>query len=315
LTLVSSEAQILTNPKISFVVPTFNSERHLRQSLNSICNNSYQNKEIVIVDGESTDKTLDVLNDFPDISFNVSSEKDSGIYQAINKGVQRADGDLICVLGSDDILAPDALLNVARAHTIGSTEIIAGQALFKKEGSADTIRIDENYGIGSLLSGIPFCHNAMFATKSAYEDVGLYDETYSLCADANWVHRAIKGNIRCLQLDSILVYFSLAGASSSNADKLMSETYRSITENFSNLSLADAEVLFKSVRGWTGVEMAEAVLAKYPQNQFLQDCYKTASLPTFRIHSVQTNERTKHKSSSLVDRFVRQIKTKFTASL
>ncbi|CAI8864948.1 hypothetical protein EMIT051CA3_30167 [Pseudomonas chlororaphis] len=197
------------------------------------------------------------------------SEKDRGIYDAINKGIRISSGDLICIIGSDDSLADGALKTVDEAWKSDRADIVAGKALLVKPDGSSSLRVDEAYGVGALVSGIPFCHNAMFVTPNAYQRVGEYSLDYKICADAHWVHRSIIAGCRCTRVNSVIVNFSLDGTSSNNDELIMAETYSLVRGNFPELSQSDAEIIFKVVRGWIGGDSLSSVLSRYASNSAL----------------------------------------------
>jgi len=268
-------------PKISLVIPTFNSASTLQDTIESIRKQNWQNIEVVIIDGASTDGTLAIVDSNRDIVTSLASAPDLGIYDAINKGIARATGTLIGVIGSDDQLIDNTLSIVATKWMERHTDIIAGGALLISNDGSHEARSDENFGPGALLSGIPFCHNAMFVTNETYQRVGKYDLKYRICADADWVHRAIKMDCTCTYIDTPLVRFSLGGTSSNDAQKIMAETYQVIIESFPGLNKSDAEGLFRAVRGWSSGNDVEAILQRNSENVPLLH----AATAAFRQHT------------------------------
>jgi glycosyltransferase involved in cell wall biosynthesis len=242
---------------VTVIVPTFNSQKVIKSCLESIVSQVGASFEIVVVDGLSADGTLDIAQQYSACQMTVISEPDQGIYDAINKGVKAASGGLIGVLGSDDTYE-DGVFSTLLKHKRSGAQIIAG--LTKINGE---FRRDEPYRAAALISGIPFGHNAMFASRDAYEAVGLYDLRYRICADAQWVHRAIRLGIRCQKLNTLFVDFGADGTSSTNADEVMNEAYEVIRENFPFLTLDEAKYLLYAVRKWGPSAAVSSLIKKY----------------------------------------------------
>ncbi|AIL60612.1 glycosyltransferase family 2 protein [Pseudomonas alkylphenolica] len=272
-----------TPTRFSIVIPTYNSAATVQRTLESITMQQWPNVEIVIVDGVSTDDTLAVVERNAVADCIVISEPDKGIYDAINKGVARATGQLICVIGSDDQFAAGAFRAVNDAWQAEHADIVAGPALLVALDGQGELRKDERFGPGALLSGIPFCHNAMFVTSAAYASVGPYNINYRICADAEWVHRSIRLGCSCLYIDKTIVHFSLSGTSSTNDELIMKETYAVIVGNFPMLSTEDAEILFRAVRGWSDGSQVASVLSRHSNNKQLM----VAANDALRLHPRQ----------------------------
>lgn len=117
---------MLNFPKISVVTPSYNQGKYIRETIESVLSQNYPNLEYIIIDGGSTDETLTVVDDYKDEIDYFVSEPDRGQSHAINKGFERATGDILCWLNSDDQYAPDALLSVALAFMKSSADMVAG---------------------------------------------------------------------------------------------------------------------------------------------------------------------------------------------
>lgn len=219
--------------------------------------------QVLVLDGGSKDGTMEVVRAADDVVTDWVSECDRGIYDAINKGLGRAFGDIVGVVGADDVLCDNALNVVYHFWKQRPTDIIAGRAIMVDERGGESLREDEDFGPGALLTGIPFCHNAMFATRRAYDAVGLYDLSYRLAADAQWSHRAIRAGLSCARIEHPLVRFSLGGRSSTDGDRTMDESYRVVSENFPMLDLSEIKALFGDIRGWTDTGEVESILRRH----------------------------------------------------
>jgi glycosyltransferase involved in cell wall biosynthesis len=172
-------------PKISVVTPSFNSIHTLRQTLESVRSQEYPNWEHIVMDGGSTDGTVELLKSSPHLIW--ESEKDPGHYYAMNKGIQRARGDIVNILNSDDCLRPGALRAVGEAFRehpdwaalFGDVVYVdgAGREIYRREEAGydyDVLR----YSVGYVI------HQALFVRKSAYDELGLYRcEDFVNCCD------------------------------------------------------------------------------------------------------------------------------------
>lgn len=248
----------------SVVIPTFNSETVVESAIASIQQQSGVRVQVIVVDGASGDRTCEIVRAIAPPNLVLVSEADRGIYDAINKGVALARGTLIGVLGSDDSYFADALPIALAEHRRSGAGIIAGRTRI-----GGTLRADEPYGVNALISGIPFGHNAMFATPQTYALVGDYDLRYRICADADWVHRAIRKGVVCDIVEANFVEFGTGGESSIQAERIMEETYSIIASNFPGLTKDEARRLLYAARRWAPSTSIVDIAAKYADDMVL----------------------------------------------
>lgn len=248
----------------SVVIPTFNSESVVSSALASVRQQSGVRTQVIVIDGASKDRTCDIVRaaELPDLV--LVSEPDTGIYDAINKGVALAQGQLVGVLGSDDTYIENTLQTALRAHQQSGAGIVAGRTHI-----GGTPRADETYGVNALISGIPFGHNAMFATRQTYALVGNYDTHYKICADADWVHRAIRKGVKCTFVDTPFVEFGPGGESSVQSERIMDETYAIIASNFPGLTMDEAKRLLYGARKWAPATSIADIVARHAGNTTL----------------------------------------------
>ena len=253
----------MSNPLFTILTSTYNAGHAINIAAASVRVQRRSDVEYIIIDGASTDDTLEHARRNGDVVSRIISEPDTGIYDALNKGIAAASGELIGIIGADDSYSSGALDIVARYHRESPADIYAGQTLLTTDGRG-TLRLDEEFGPGALASGIPFGHNAMFATRGAYEKVGLYDLGYRIAADAQWVHRAIRAGLTCTRIPRLLVQFSSAGVSTVDTKGILDESGRAIKENFPFLDEKEALALLYGVRGWSDTGELVAILRKHP---------------------------------------------------
>lgn len=203
------------NPKFSIITVCFNSEKTIERTIISVLSQSYQDFEYIIVDGASTDGTLSIIKNYikkyPD-KIKLISEKDSGIYDAMNKGIRSASGDLIGIVNSDDYYEIAALENISRAYDGKKYEIVYGMLRTIKDGKEVSVYIKNHQWLDEDMITHPTC----FVTKAVYEDFGRYSLEYRYSADYEFMLRMHRNNqVIFKPVYKIISNFSLDGASGS----------------------------------------------------------------------------------------------------
>lgn len=174
----------------------YNSAATIRATLDSVKAQGYPELEYIVIDGGSTDATIEIVNQYPDVVTELISEPDSGIYDAMNKGVLRASGDVVGILNSDDFyLHPDVLREVAAAFSVDPClDVVLGDVDFVADD--DLTHPVRTYRAGGfrpwmLRLGLMPPHPAVFVRRSAYERVGLYKLGYRIAADFDFLVRLL----------------------------------------------------------------------------------------------------------------------------
>lgn len=203
------------NPKFSIITVCFNSEKTIERTIVSVLSQSYKNFEYIIVDGASTDGTLNIIKSYtekyPD-KIKLISEKDNGIYDAMNKGIRVASGDLIGIVNSDDYYEIDALENISRAYDGKKYEIVYGMLRTVKDGKEVSVYIKNHQWLEEDMITHPTC----FVTKGIYDDFGVYSLKYQYSADYEFMLRVSKiPQVVFRPVYKIISNFSIDGASAS----------------------------------------------------------------------------------------------------
>ena len=169
----------MTYPKISVVTPSYNQGNFLEETILSIINQEYPNLEFIIIDGASTDNSIDIIKKYQqDITYWVS-EQDRGQSHAMNKGIEKATGEIVSTIFSDDLLLPSALLKVAEEFNDAGDNISiihGGTMLFNSKGDIKPEWGHENPSYERYLSGLCFSHTAGFVRKKFLDIVGYFNE-------------------------------------------------------------------------------------------------------------------------------------------
>lgn len=167
----------IRKPLISIITVVYNGADTIEASLNSVGHQSYENLEFIIVDGASTDGTLEIISRQQKDNIKLISEKDRGIFHAMNKGLELADGDWIIFLGADDLLAYPTVIEELANDFREPDGIYYGNAYIKTINRLYNGKISKwSMSLGSVS------HQAIFYPKSVYKKKS-YDESYKIFAD------------------------------------------------------------------------------------------------------------------------------------
>ena len=197
-----------SEPLVSIITVVFNGEKYLEQTILSVLNQTYSNIEYIVIDGGSSDATLDIINKYTDKIDYWVSEPDSGIYDAMNKGISLATGQLIGIINSDDWYELDAVEEIVRAYKDGSTIIYGFMRHIVEE---KPIEVYAAYPVSIPCKMIP--HSTCFVPKFIYDQYGTFDLSYRSCADYHFILRLYKEGISFSILEKILANFRFGGFS------------------------------------------------------------------------------------------------------
>ncbi len=201
---------------VSIITPCYNSEKTIEKTIKSVLNQTYKNIEYIIIDGKSTDDTLTIIKKYEPYfegRLRLISEKDSGIYDAMNKGIALAKGELIGIVNSDDYYEQDAVENIVRNYGTEKYQIIYGLLRCIKDGEEVSVVLYNHNFLNQQMITHPTC----FITKKAYEDLGVYDCKYKSCADYELMLRWKNNNeLHFKPIYQIVSNFELGGMSSSD---------------------------------------------------------------------------------------------------
>ena len=223
-------------PKVSIVTVTFNSVDTIRDTIESVLLQNYPSIEHIIIDGGSTDSTMKVIKShYPNLD-HVVSESDKGIYDAMNKGLDIATGDIICFLNSDDRYSSYSVLSeVVTKMQEDSLEALISDVAFVKDGVTARWYRSKNFTPERLAWGWMPAHPGLFLRKHVVDRVGRFKNDYKIAGDYEYIIRAFYGqNLKYQHLPKILVKMQLGGASTAGLRakiQLNKEVLRACREN------------------------------------------------------------------------------------
>ena len=239
--------------KISIITVTYNSEKTIRTTLDSVAKQTWHEIEHIIIDGSSSDRTLEIIKEFPHVSL-VISEKDKGIYDAMNKGIRKSSGDVIGFLNSDDWFYSDTIIEEIHDGFNLNVDAVYGDLVFVSN-ELDTVPkriwISEPYKNEAFLTGWVPPHPTFYAKKSVFLQYGLFKSELMFAADFDIMCRFLeKESIVTKYLPGHKIKMRLGGATTKNITNIIKgniEIFKSLRANGLNpgLSFIIKKILLK----------------------------------------------------------------------
>lgn len=225
--------------KITVITAVFNRPKTIGQAIDSVANQTFKNVEHLIIDGASTDSTIAEIASHRHSSMIVYSEPDAGIYDALNKGVKRASGDVVGVMHSDDVFAHDDVLTlVSNTMADCNLDAVYGDLQYisaAKEGKVIRHWVSGDFTPAKLRQGWMPPHPTMYLRRDVFEKFGAYDTTYRIAADYEAFLRWFgRGNLRMGYIPEVLVKMRVGGESNRSLGRILRkshEDYRALRGN------------------------------------------------------------------------------------
>lgn len=204
--------------KISIITVVYNNEDTIEDCIQSVLNQTYKDIEYIVIDGDSTDGTQDRIALYRDKIDYYISEKDTGIYDAYNKGISKATGDVVGILNSDDLFHNnDTITKIVKAFEVSGSDLVYGKGIFvSKNDINDVKRIypSNPFKSSHLFFGWIPLHPTIYVKREIYQDYGLYNQKYSIAGDYDISLRWFKNKyIEKFYLKDWIVKMRLGGKS------------------------------------------------------------------------------------------------------
>ena len=217
-------------PIVSVITIVYNSENLIEQTIKSVICQSYKNIEYIIVDGASSDRTMDIISKYRKNISMIISEKDSGISDAFNKGIRCSTGDYVMLLNSGDTLVSYDIISIMISE-LNDVDILTGFSL--SSNGRIPVKIISNKEPLSHRARIS--HQASLVKREIYNEIGLYDLSYCIRMDYEFWLRCLK-KYKYKFIDRIVVLYDIGGISSQGSFKYFYEGY---IANIKNLCISD----------------------------------------------------------------------------
>lgn len=218
--------------KFSIIICTYNVAGLLPKTLNSLLHQTIDDFEIIIIDGKSKDDTIQIITDYAKKfgeKLKWISEKDSGVYNAMNKGLKMASGEYINIIGAGDWLEEDALEQAGKC--ISKNPFVDAVYGVTRVWEKDMGKSRLKQTLPHMLPAHPMQHPSIFIKKTLHEKFGFYDESYRIAADYAFCLKVFyKSGISLACFDFVVDNFVMGGLSSTNQIKTFRENKRALAE-------------------------------------------------------------------------------------
>lgn len=215
--------------KITIITVVRNNEKTIKDAINSVLSQTYDKIEYIIIDGESKDKTLHIIDNYKDKLGNFISEKDYGIYDAMNKGIEMSNGDIIGILNSDDLYYNNNIIDLIMNEFISnpSLDMIYGNLVYVKSDNVNKIirywKTRSYYKKYFEHGNVP-PHPTLFLKKNVYDQVGYFNLNFKLAADYEFMLRVFKKyNYKSKYINKTFVKMRLGGATNKTYTNILKQ--------------------------------------------------------------------------------------------
>jgi len=231
--------------KVSIVTVVYNSENTIKDAIESVLNQTYKNIEYIIIDGASTDRTVEIIKSYRNKINKFVSEPDKGIYDAMNKGIKLATGDIVGILNSDDVYADNNVIEtIANTFQKNDYDAIYGDLIYvDKENLDKVIRYWKSnpFEKGLFQKGWHPAHPTFFVKREIYDRYGLFNLDFKIAADYELMLRFMERyNIGTYYIPEVLVKMRVGGESNRSLKNILKaniECYKAWKVNNLKISL------------------------------------------------------------------------------
>ncbi|GFI26534.1 putative glycosyltransferase [Lachnospiraceae bacterium] len=207
--------------RISVITVCFNSKETLEQTIKSVVGQEYEDKEYIVIDGGSTDGTVDILKKYAEQIAFWLSEPDEGIYDAMNKGIKHATGDVIAFLNSDDWYEPDTLTRVAGYFLSNRIDCLGGEVNSVIRGRK--LKRKRSHTKEDIHFYMIYNHPAFFVRRKVFDEIGMFQTQYKIAADYDFVLRVHNAGYVIMEVEDVFTNFRREGLSEIQRYRAVSE--------------------------------------------------------------------------------------------
>lgn len=207
--------------KVSIITVVYNGAKTIEKTIQSVLNQSYKNIEYIIVDGLSEDGTQEIIEKYRSRIAVFISEKDDGLYDAMNKGIRSATGDIVGIINSDDWYAENAVKKVVNYFEQSQQELVYGRIVYVYPDGRKKLEVKKP--LNQIWYSMATPHPTIFIKRSIYEKLGYFDTEYKIAADYDYILKLYSKGVRFGYIDEVIAYFRYGGLSTFRQKEMWSE--------------------------------------------------------------------------------------------
>ena len=210
--------------KVSVITSVYNNKETLQDAIDSVLNQTYKDIEYIIIDGASSDGTVNIVKSYGDKISKFISEPDKGIYDGLNKGVSLATGDIIAFLHSDDVYADETVIERVVKEFVDNLDGVYGDLIYTpKNDTSKVIRYwkSKDFDVSLLKKGWMPAHPTLFLRREVYEKYGKFDLDFKIAADYDFMLRVLSAGINVQYLPHVLYKMRVGGESNKSIKNIM----------------------------------------------------------------------------------------------
>lgn len=270
-------------PLVTIITVVYNNDIYLAETINSVLSQSYDNVEYIIIDGGSTDNTLNIIHQYETKIDYWLSESDRGLYDAMNKGIALASGELIGILNSDDLYFPDTVSTIVAAYQKSQQPCVIYGNLLKFADEYKQVSLHQGNLTDSAFKSatISINHPTCFVHHTLYKKFGGFQPEYEVGADRELMMRFHSQGVNFIHIEQTLAKFRLGGTTSvQSLSKIFRreiiQEYKLLNTYAINKSIIAISLLKKflqSLRKWffykiLGEKLTNQIIMSYVSNKF-----------------------------------------------
>lgn len=209
--------------KVSIITVVYNGVKTIEQTIQSVLRQTYKNIEYIIVDGLSTDGTQKIVEKYMDSIACFISEKDDGIYDAMNKGIERATGEIIGIINSDDWYAENAVEKIVKCFEQTKAGLVYGKVSIVFQNGE--VKVGFERELDSMWYQLSVSHPTVFVRRGIYKKFGMFDTQYKIASDYDFLLNLYSRQVEFGYVDDVISYFRLGGTSTIREKEMEDEAY------------------------------------------------------------------------------------------